>query len=480
MADDDFDVVVVGGGTAGANAAYQFARRGRRVLVVERRPFDRGGAQWRNGVLDRHFVQADLEPPSGAERRPSHGTVHMRASDPRLGPSFRDPTVSADMALLGRRLRELATGSGAEALDEVTGFEVATDPATGRVRSLTLRQEGWATSRTVTASLFVDASGRGGALRRHARDLTPWCPDVRGNELCSATDAHYQVADPAGAERFLERHGARPGDAVTRVGVNGGFSTRVVHITADLSHVGVLVGCLANGRYGTGPKMIAELLRDEPWIGAVVSSGTGVIPLRRPFSRITAAGVALVGDAACQVFPAHGSGIGAGLIAGTMLAAGVGDADDPGDPHVLWSGYQAPYQRSLGRDLAGFDVLRRSTTRLGSTGVDGLVRSGLFTEQTARDGLEQRWAAPPPADAARSGARLARSSTSGGGHGAVTGEGTGSARSRRAPPGSARPGRVGRVGPPAHHDHGQSPRLNRASSTTIDHATMWRRRSVQS
>ncbi len=401
-------MVVVGGGTAGANAAYQFARRGRRVLVVERRPFDLGGAQWRNGVLDRHFVQADLEPPSGAERRASHGTVHMRASDPLLGPSFRDPTVAADMALLGRRLRTLAAESGVEALDEVTGFQVDTDGATGRVTRLTLRQEGSSQARTVTARLFVDASGRGGAVRRHARDLTPWCPDVRGNELCSATDAHYEVADPAGAERFLERHGARPGEAVTKVGINGGFSTRVVHIAADLSHVGVLVGCLANGRYGTAPTMIGELLRDEPWIGDVVSSGTGVIPLRRPFSRITAAGVALVGDAACQVFPAHGSGIGAGLVAGTMLAAGVAEADDPGDPRLLWSGYQAPYQRTLGRDLAGFDVLRRSTTRLGSAGVDGLVRSGLLTEQTARDGLEQRWAAPPPAEAARSGARLAR------------------------------------------------------------------------
>ncbi len=408
MADEDFDVVVVGGGTAGANVAHQFARRGRSVLVVERRPFDHGGAQWRNGVLDRHFVEAELDPPSGAERGPDHVVVHMRASDPRIGPSFRGPTVAADMGLLGRRLRKLAAESGADSLDQVTGFEVGTDDRTGRIRSLTLRQEGASHSRTVTARLFVDASGRSGAVRRHARDLRPWCPDVRGDELCSATDAHHEIADPAGAEQFLERHGARPGESVTKVGVAGGFSTQAVQVSEDLSHVAVLVGCLANGRYGTAPTMIAELLRSEPWIGDVVTSGTGVIPLRRPFARLTAAGVALVGDAACQVFPAHGSGIGAGLIAGTMLAAGVADADDPGDPHLLWRCYQAPYQRSIGRDLAGFDVLRRATTRLGSAGVDGLMRSGLFTEQTARDGLDQRWAAPPPAVAARGAGRLAR------------------------------------------------------------------------
>ena len=62
---------------------------------------------------------------------------------------------------------------------------------------------------------------------------------------------------------------------------------------------------------------------DEPWLGESISGGSGVIPLRRPYARFTAPGLALVGDAACQVFPAHGSGIGMGLIAGRMLADAV-------------------------------------------------------------------------------------------------------------------------------------------------------------
>ena len=465
MADEDYDVIVVGGGTVGANAAHQFARRGRRVLVVERRPVDLGGAQWRNGVLDRHFAQAELAPPAGAERGPDGALVHIRGRDPRLGPSFRGPTVSADMALLGRRLRQLAADSGAELADEVTGLTVGTDAATGRIRSVELRRAGADRSRTVTARLFVDASGRSGAVRRHARDLTPWCPVVRGDELCSATDAHHEIADPAGAERFLEQHGAQPGDSVTRVGVAGGFSTCAVTVAEDLSHVGVLVGCLANGRYGTGPRMVNDLLRCEPWIGDVVSSGTGVIPLRRPYSRITAPGVALVGDAACQVFPAHGSGIGAGLIAGTMLAAGVAEADDPGDPHLLWRRYQAPYQRTLGRDLAGFDVLRRATTTLGADGVDGLVRAGLLTEQTARDGLEQRWSAPPVKDAARQRGTPGASPAARGGHGARAGSRPDGARARGSSSRGARRRPALHVGPSSHDDHGCAATLNGVHSS---------------
>jgi flavin-dependent dehydrogenase len=260
----------------------------------------------------------------------------------------------------------------------------------------------------VTADLFVDAAGRAGLLRRHSPDLTPWCAPVRGDDLCSASDVEHRIADPAGAERFLARHGAQLGDAVTIVGVNGGFSTVAVMVAPDLSHVGILVGCLANGRYGTGPQMLADLCRREPWIGGPIVTGSGVIPLRRPYARITAPGLALVGDAACQVFPAHGSGIGVGLIAGSMLAEGVADLADPGDPRGLWARYQAPFFARMGADLLGYDALRRGTTRLGSDGVDELVTSGVADASVYRAGLDQRWATVPARDGARSAARLAR------------------------------------------------------------------------
>ncbi|NLV55477.1 MAG: NAD(P)/FAD-dependent oxidoreductase [Acidimicrobiales bacterium] len=405
----DLDVIVVGAGTAGANVAHQFSRRGRRVLLLERRPADAAGAQWHNGVLDRHFDEAGLDRPEAPERVADGGSLHMRTGRPGTRLTMHDlPTVAADMARLGDRLRRLAVEGGVELIDRVTDLDVEVDPGTGRIRSVTVRAEGHPGPASFAAALFVDASGRRGVLRRHAPALAPWCRPLRGDELCSAADVHHRIADRSGAERFLDRHGARPGDSVTYVGISGGFSTRAVTVSADLERVGILVGCLANGRYSTGPRLVADFLADEPWIGEATSTGAGVIPLRRPFARTTAPGLALVGDAACQVFPAHGSGVGIGLLAGSMLAEGVADADDPGDPDRLWRGYQAPFQRRHGTDLIGFDVLRRATTRLGEAGVDAMVRSGVIDEDTTRAGLEQRWAVPSPAAAARAGGRMAR------------------------------------------------------------------------
>lgn len=414
------DAVVVGAGTAGAGAALQLARRGLRVVLVDRRPPEAGGAQWHNGVLDRHFVRAGIEPPSGAERKAANVRTHIVGADGTKAITLTAPTVGADMALLGRRLRSGAVDAGAQVIDRAEVSSVTVD--SGRVRAVEVRvgsgdgpggdgrSRGEAVSERIRleAPLFVDASGRGGSLRRHSPALDPWCPPVRGAELCSAADVHHAIADADGARRFLDRHAAQPGETVTFLGVAGGYSTVAIAVDADLHHVGVLVGCLADGRYGTGPRMVEDLLRTESWMGERISGGFGVIPLRRPYSRFTAPGLALVGDSACQVFPAHGSGIGLGLIAGRLLADAVGGADDPGHEEVLWR-YQLAFQREFGGLLVASDIFRRLSTELGEEGVLALVRSGLMTESSTDGGLDQRWPEPPLSEVVTLAGRLARS-----------------------------------------------------------------------
>lgn len=399
------DAVVVGAGTAGANAAHQLARRGLRVILLERRAADAGGAQWHNGVLDWQFERAGVAPPEPPERSPGGRVTHLVGPDGHPGVTVTaNPVVRADMGLLGRRLRALAAGSGAEIIDRVTAVTpelrgdriVAVDLAVGPdLRPLRLE-----------ADLFVDTSGRHGVLRRHSPPLRRWCPPVRGDELCTAADHHVEITDPDAAKGFLERHGANPGETVTMVGNAGGFSTRAITVGESLDEASILVGCLADGRHSSGPRLLAAARADEPWIGESLSGGAGVIPLRRPYARISAPGLALVGDAACQVFPAHGSGIGIGLIAGTMLAEAVAGASDPGRADTVWA-YQAAFQHEHGGLLAAFDAFRRMSTALGSDGVARMIRAGLLSEAMATAGLDQSWQAPEVADIPRTAARMA-------------------------------------------------------------------------
>lgn len=389
------DVVVLGAGTAGANAAGQLAERGLRVVLLERRAADVAGAQWHNGVLDWQFVAAGVDPPVPPERAPSATRTHIVGPDGTHGVTVHDtPVVRADMALLGRRLRSNARQAGVELLDHVGRI----DPTLDGDRIVALDVEVTPPDRParwvhVEAALFVDASGRRGVLRRRSPALAASCPEVHGDELCTAADHHLRIADADGARRFLDRHGAAPGEAVTMVGLAGGFSTRAITVSVDLDEASVLVGCLANGRYGTGPRLLVQTRADEPWLGDSIDGGAGVIPLRRPYARFVAPGLALVGDAACQVFPGHGSGIGMGLLAGSLLADAVAGAADPGDERALWQ-YQATFQHRYGGLLAAYDAFRRMSTALGGAGVAKMVRAGLLTEDLARAGLDQRWQVP--------------------------------------------------------------------------------------
>lgn len=389
-------MVVLGAGTAGANVAAQMARQGRSVVVLERRPAGEGGANWHNGVLAWQFEAAGVDPPQPPERATGiSGVTHIFGPDGSPGVTVRDnPVMRADMGALGARLRLAATEAGAEIVDRARPAEVSVD-RDGRLRSLVVDRTGASGGRTggsqrLEADLFVDTSGHRGVLRHHVPALARWCPRVPGGDLCTASDHDIEVADPAGAERFLELHGAQPGDAVTVVGIDGGWSTRSVTVTRDLDHAAVLVGCVADGAHGPGPRLLAQTLTELRWLGRSRSGGTGIIPLRRPYSRITAPGVALVGDSAGQVFPAHGSGIGLGLMAGRMLADAVKGVGDCGAEGVLWR-YQFRFQAEHGGLLAASDAFRRMSVRLGSDGVGRMVGAGLLDEDMARAGLDQRW-----------------------------------------------------------------------------------------
>ena len=388
--------MVVGAGTAGAHAAGLLAAQGRSVLLLERRSFDRGGAHWLNGVVDWQFAQAGVAPPAGAERVGGDNAVHMRTPYDEPGVVVRDsPVVGVDMALLGARLRSRAVAAGVEVSDGVGALSPVEHA--GRVVAVETERASDGSSLRAEAALFVDASGWRGALRSRSSVLARWCRPVAPTERCSAADVILSLADVDGARRQLDRWGAVPGDAVNVLGSAGGFSTRSVTVADDFSHVRVLVGCLADGRHGPAPRMLDELRSAMTWIGDRIHGGAGLIPLRRPFPRFTAPGLALVGDAAGQVFPAHGSGVGMGLLAGSVLAEVLDSAEDPGDEMSLWR-YQHEFQRRFGPDLAFYDGFRRYSSAIGSGGVRALLRSGLLSERLARGGLNQTRSLPRPGD----------------------------------------------------------------------------------
>jgi flavin-dependent dehydrogenase len=382
---DSFDAVVVGAGTSGAASALQLAKCGLAVALIDARPRDEAGPHWFNGIPEWMFARAGIERPEPPEDRTTGDTVHMVDAAGRRHVTVEGLDMrTIDMRLLGARLRDEAVRAGCVVLDRARVLSV--ESSSGRVRSLEIAREGQ--TRRLRASLFVDASGMKGVLRSRTPALAAACPPPREGHVCSAAHAIRAIRDLDGARAFLDRHEARSGEGVTSVGVEGSWSTCVVRMDLEAREVDLVTGAIAGGGRRNGRRILLDFVESAPWVGEDVLAGEGAIPLRRPYDLLGAEGVALVGDAGCMVFPAHGSGVGAGLVGARILAESVAADSDPGSEAAL-TRYRAAFHRELGGVLAAYDVFRRMTQRA-TPHAFARILAHLVTPGTTQASLAQR------------------------------------------------------------------------------------------
>jgi flavin-dependent dehydrogenase len=358
-----FDVAIVGAGTAGAGAAWQCAKRGMRVLCLDTRPLDEAGARWINGVPLWQLDDAGVPRPSGAELFGDDPPMHLVAGwGPERVVVAGRGVVELDMRALVARLQALARDSGVE--------------LRGGARVLGLAGDRLETSdETVLADVIIDASGYAGVR------LAPR-PFVAREHLCAAAQAVYAVTDVQAARDWFADHEVPEGDALCFAGVAGGYSILNVRLHGDT--LGILTGSIPAEGHPSGQALIDRFVAEHAWIGTRQFGGARVIPIRRPFDRLAHGRVALLGDAASQVFSAHGSGIGFGLIAGRMLAEALAAGYGLG-------GYERTFLREHGGLLAGYDVFRRFSQRLPVADLARLMQVGLLDAESSLAGTAQRW-----------------------------------------------------------------------------------------
>lgn len=367
------DVAIVGAGSAGAAAAALCARRGLSVRVLERRDLEKAGARWVNGVPGWCFDRAGFARPSGAELRGSGHAMNLIAG---MGPHrVRIPAhgvLEVDMRELTDRLQALARDSGARFEGGVTTRGLAGD---------TLETS----AGPVRARFFVDASGLGGA------GLMPGGRPHR-HDICAAAQEVRAVRDRSAARAFYRRYGVAWGETAVFSSLHGGFS--IINVRATDEQVSILTGSIPALGHPSGRAILDRFVDSEPWIGDREFGGSQAIPLGRPAEVIARGQVALLGDAAGQVFSAHGSGVGAGLVAAAELAQALANGGGPEAYGVRW-------MRRWGGLFASYDVFRRYSQERSAEDTGALIAAGLLDPELARAGLDQESPALRPAVLAR-------------------------------------------------------------------------------
>ena len=347
---NEVDLLVVGGGPAGAAVAALAACSGKTTLVVERARFPRD-------KVCGEFLSAEgcrvLERLGVLERLLAAGAVWMegcRITHPRgprldvalpaLGANGRE-ALGISRAKLDTELLSVAAARGAEVLQpwEATRAVVEDD----RVRGLKLREVGGEATREVRAKLVVAADGRRSML---ARRLHPHLGDPRrsGPRSWFGLEVHLDAGGRRLASR-IELHLFDGGYAGIGPVEEGRLNLGMIVNVATLRACGGSPARLVERRLLTNPflrEAIGDALPCSPW--------KSIGPLRFGPRRAAASGALFVGDAAGTVDPFCGEGMANALCGAELALPYVLDALGQGElTDEIAARYEHAWRQAFGR-----------------------------------------------------------------------------------------------------------------------------------
>jgi len=355
----DYDVIIAGAGTGGATTAYTLAKRGHSVLFIDRKERDNIGNKTCGDALGSHHIHQlrELvgipELPKGIVEYEVNG-IDLIAPDREHRLRMEGPTttgMSFNRLKMGQWFVDIAKKAGAEIMASTRVKKLLFDD--GKVSGLKISQEGGA-DKDLTAKIVVDATGATGVLRMQMPEDSPMERQIAAEDRMVAWRDIYETPDytfdtPDYLDIYWNQEQTLGGyvwvfpQGKNRVNVGNGLMTIKGH---------------------RNPKDIQKDFVKKTWIDTwgeikVLDSSGGVAPIRRPIDTMVEHNFMLVGDAACQVNPIHGGGIGSSMLGGAHAGIVASEALERNDTSMesLWD-YNPRYHKSYGQKQAALDVFR--------------------------------------------------------------------------------------------------------------------------
>jgi digeranylgeranylglycerophospholipid reductase len=392
LSDTTYDLIIAGGGPAGLYMALEAARRNLSVCLVEKRGEDRPRQSWCADVEESVFRELGLPRPRGEELapRPIHCVIIPPGNGDRV-PVAPPPVIPLRLDRFMARLAKEARASGARLLfgTQAGALEFrGSKPCVLRV----LSTEG---ERRLAGRIVVDATGIAGDLRKQEGFRGAFAAELPDDAVCSA-HRELRMIDAVRIARYCRKRLFETGVVYSQIAYRGGYSVRHLRFDREAETMDILVGLkLSSGT--TAREEIDRFTAMEGLEGEILYGGGGLIPIRESLDCLVGDGFMILGDAACQVLPQHGSGVASALLAARLAAETAASAIRRGDltRASLWP-YNARYQRTRGTLMAYYQAVQCITSRLRPSEVRWFLRSGVFQPDDLRRALTAR-----PLDLAR-------------------------------------------------------------------------------
>ncbi len=350
-----FDVIIVGAGTGGTSAARFTAKKGLNVCLIDRKQRgDIGDKICGDAVGNEIFDFLKINHPKNEEL-----SCHIK------GAKLYSPNLKKCIILLdpkqagyivnrlefGQRLLNEALDAGVKQfLDKTLALDLLYK--NGTVNGLHVKLEN-GEKINLNAKIVIDASGFYSPLRKNVRSsliekkISKNDSILCYREIVKFSPIDQQVDDPEYITIILDQEKAP-----------GGY---IWYFPKNETSINIGIGTFMDYRgkvkdlYKTN--VFQEFIKTSK--AEILSTGGGVVPVRRPLWSCADNGFMLVGDAACQVNPLHGGGIDPSMRAGFHAANSAVHAIENNDNSIneLWD-YNYNIMTSFGAEFASLDLLR--------------------------------------------------------------------------------------------------------------------------
>ncbi|MGN0038948.1 MAG: FAD-dependent oxidoreductase [Coriobacteriales bacterium] len=338
----DFDAIVVGAGCAGSVAAYELAKAGKSVLVVERGNYA-GAKNMTGGRIYSHALKAvfpDFEQEAPLERKITHERISLMAADANFTIDFSSDEMGKEgqdsyavlRAPFDQWLASKAEDEGAEFIYGIAVESLVKDEA-GKVIGVHAGED------DITAECVILADGVNsllaaeavGAKRPSPSSVAVGVKEVIELPAGTITDRVLAGSDDEGAAWLFA------GDA-TKGTFGGGF----MYTNKESISLGVVAGIEAMAEHGTTPVyQMLEDLKNHPAVAPLIKGGKVVehsghmVPEGgyEAMPALTGDGVVLAGDNAmmCLNLGYQVRGMDYAVAAGMHAGREVAKAIDAGD-----------------------------------------------------------------------------------------------------------------------------------------------------